>query len=348
MSMLWNFILKLYEIFTSNKISKIGTTFLLLGSFLLIGEASYGFTYYNDTEFLNINITNDNPGLIVQIIGIIFLLFGALILIFEYFHIFSEKVILYFGNTLNHGDSKPPKYAMSKNDRINPNIVQLGLINTYDKEELFDEYIHILKSFKRREEHKESSKIYLAALGSTPYLFLLGTLIRNGHIKNEVLDYNRDKGKWYRLDSIGEKRTHSLMYEDTAISVDDKLEELVSNDSNAIGIALAYTFKIYKTSVPEELRENTLYLTHSLGFGNDRLDDIQSQTSLLDELALYIDRIRSVHKEVHLFISAQASVCINIGKRYQDNTMENIYIHNFKGADRKYDWSISFNKGKIA
>lgn len=344
----FNFVIELVKIIIPSRVGSIGKSFLFYGFLLATGGAYYTLKYDSVNETLTIGAYDGNPNVILITFGLLFLVIGALLLWRTNKKIMSEQSLMYFANTLEQGDSKAPIYAMEKNDRVNPISKYLKKINTYDKNEVLKNYETNLDLFQERVEHKDINKIYLAALGSAPYLFLLGSLIRNGHIQNEILDYNRDKDRWYTVSPIGEELTHTLMHEEVNTTVKKKLTELCSNNSKEIGIALAYTFPINKESIPQELQENTIYLTHNLGFSNDKLSNIRSQSSLLNELTIYIDSIKSVNKKVHLFVSAQASFCIRLGKRYQDKTMGEICIHNFSGSDngRVYDWHISFNQGK--
>lgn len=347
---LLNFGIKIFEIWQSGKIGKIGAIFVSTGLALLVGGASYSIRFHYSDEQKNMAgavTSSGSPDLVLYVLGILFLLIGASILYKTYLKQASSCVTIYYGNMLKQGDFKVPEYAMEKDDRINIDKRKLDPIDSYNKEEVIDDYKHRLRTFKNRTYHDEARKIYIASLGSIPYLFLLGTLIRNGHIQNEILDYNRDSDKWYRLDSIGDKLTHTLMYKDDAMTIDEKIDELCNSTSESVGIALSYTYQIDKSSLPSELRDNTIFLTHGLGFGNDRINNKQAQASLLNELSVYIDRLKSLNKEVNLFVSAQASFNVRLGKRYQDNTMGEIKVYNFNGSTRKYDWFISFNAGSV-
>lgn len=336
-------------LFFHNRISTISTLIFLAGISLISGDISFFAGYSDANTSLSVNIATENDSSGTTYIGYFLVSLGTILLLIQYAIIFSERVVFYFGNTLKLGDSEVPKYVIPRIERLNLDIQHLDInINTYNKQDVIEDYKHNLKTFTSRAFHKKLTKIYLGALGSFPYLYLLGTLIRNGHIESVVVDYDRDGGKWYIPDTYEEKATNVLV-EDTRLSIDEKIIQLCNSDSKDIGIAMAYTFEIEKNSIPFELRENTLYLKNSLGSGKDKLSKMQAQVALLDEIALYIDKFKSAKKDVHLFVSAQASFCINLGKRYQDNTMGTIHLYNFNGDDeiRKYDWYITFNKGEI-
>lgn len=341
---LLNFAWRIIEMWRAGSVAKIGFTLLSFGTILLGAGSSYYFSYSDAEKNIDIGLISQETSLVALIFGIVLISLGIFILIKQYIKLSKEQVVFYFGNLLSFGDSKAPIYAMTNNDRLNVVEEYFDIIDSYDKDSVIDDYKHNKKSFKNRSKHKDVKKIYLAALGSFPYLYLLGTLIRNGHIDSVILDYDRNKNKWQRLENYSNAPHHLLADES---DINEKIIELCNKELDDIGIALSYTFEINKESLPPVLQENTLLLKNSFGYGHDKLSEIQSQTALLNELALYIDKFKSAGKNVHLFVSAQASFCINMGKRYQDNTMGAIHVYNFDNDSRKYNWFITFNKGNV-
>lgn len=339
-----NLLIRLWEIWTSSKVSKIGKFFMTIGFGLAAVGGVVDFSYSDANRTVDGSYDMGDIDPILYFIGIIFMLIGAYMLIQDYRKLRANKVLFYFANMMPFGDSKAPLYAMTKDDRISSVEDYLKKIDSYNKDEVIKNFRFNQELFRERIKHKDIEKIYLAGLGSAPYLYLLGTLVRNGHILCEVLDYERNEKKWYRLPDIGDNLTHSLMYEDK--SIDEKIDELVACESESVGIALSYTFQIYKDSIPEGFEDNTLYLQHSGGFGNDKLSNKMSQKALIDELVVYMDRLKAANKKIHFFISAQASMCINLGARYQDMTMGEISVYNFN-SDRERDWYITFNRGDV-
>jgi len=344
-----NFGVRLLEFFTYNGMTKIASVMLGAGVFLIIGGTSFVFTFVNDDSFFVFDGTQDS-GIIALLVGLILTLIAVSMLLQQYKLLSSKKVVLYYGNTLKFGGKEEPRYAVLKQDKLTLDIQSLNTnIDSYDKKQVLKDYDYNHMTFENRTFHNGLPKVYVASLGSFPYLYLMGTLIRNGYIESIVLDYDRDKGKWYRLDYFGEI-ANNILADSSSMSIEEKLTELCSSDSKDIGIALGYTFEIDKNSMPDKLRENTLYLKSSLGYGRDKLNRMQTQISLLDEIMLYIDRLKNANKDMHLFVSAQASFCVNLGKRYQDNIMGKIYLHNFVQTNegRERDWYITFNRGDVS
>jgi len=82
-----------------------------------------------------------------------------------------------------------------------------------------------------------------------------------------------------------------------------------------------------------------------LGIGHYLLNSEKTQQFLIDELLQFIQKLSKNGKRIHLFVSAQTSFCINLGKRYQDNVTGTVILHNYDAGLKSYTWGIEFNKG---
>ena len=206
-------------------------------------------------------------------------------------------------------------------------------------------------SFGERIEHQDASKVYIAALASFPALFLVGALFRNAHIETILLDYNRYKSTWYRLNEFSgtHESVHHVLADDETMGYEEKLDRILENDPTEVGVALAYTFEIPHEQIPEELKEHTLFLKNSFGYGHDRLSDKESQKKLLSELSPLFNKIYKSNgvKKIHLFVAAQASMAIALGLHYMDNAHGTIVLHNYDNQTKSHNWSVKFNKGEV-
>lgn len=223
----------------------------------------------------------------------------------------------------------------------------LDRIDTYNKNKVIDDYKYNQKTFRTHIEHIGAKYIYVAALGSFPYLFLLGSLLRNGYRKVSIMDFDRGRNEWYSLPVFGKNAYNILdanncQQEET---IENAISQLKNSESGEVGIALSYTFEIQKDTIPKHLQDKTLYLKNSLGVGHDLLANQTSQNDLLKELSTYIEKL-SRNKKVCLFVSAQASFCINMGRTYMDNSHGTIVLYNYKRKEG-HNWSIEFNNDVI-
>ncbi len=335
-----NFILFIVQLFRTDIKVTIAKTLLSSGVLLAAGGPTYILFFKNDDIKLQMQV--DNTGYVLLGIGIILIIIAVLMLV-KFYNSISEHSYLYFSPSLKGMNTEMPIYAVDKKDKYSVRTQNIDKIDSYNKIAVREEYNYLKKSFEKRLDHSESNKVYVAAIGSFPYMYLLGTLLRNGHIKSFVMDYSNDKQEWFMLQPFGPKVHHEIM--NSSNSLEDELDRLANNNSEDVGIALSYTYEIYPNTISSTLENNTLYLKNSFGLGHYLLNSEETQQSLIDELLQFIQKLSKKDKRIHLFVSAQTSFCINLGKRYQDNVTGTIVLHNYDAGSKSYNWDIEFNKG---
>lgn len=339
-----NFLLFIVKLFRTDIKVSIARTLLSSGIILAAGGPTYNLLFIKDD--IEVKLQVDNTGYILLGLGITLIIISVLMLM-KFYNSVSKNSYLYFSPLLEGMDKEMPRYAVDKEDKYSVTTQNIGVnVDSYNKEEVIEEYNYLKKSFEKRLDHSESNKVYMAVIGSFPYMYLLGTLLRNGHIQSFIMDYSNEKQEWYVLQPLGPKSHHVVT--NTSNSLDDEINILSQNSSSDIGIALSYTYDIYQNTIPDNLKNNTLYLQNSFGQGHYLLSSEETQQSLIDELLQFIQRLSQNGKTIHLFVSAQASFCVNLGKRYQNNVTGEIVLHNYNSESKLYDWSIKFNRGNVS
>jgi hypothetical protein len=308
-----------------------------------LGGPIYNLSVHTEKIDIKLQVI-DSTGDVLLYLGILLIVIGVGFLISIYKSVRIHPY-LYFSPSLNNMDEEIPIYAVEKQDKHIVRPQKIGPTNTYIKDIVKKEYVFMQTSFEKRIDHSESNKIYMAVIGSFPYMYLMGSLLRNGHINSLIMEYNNQSSQWKLLETFGPKATHVILNSNNQI--DDEINRLSQNGSQDIGIALCYTFEIFKNTIDPSLQENTLYLKNSLGFGHYLLNSNTTQDNLINELLQYIQQLSQNGKRIHLFIAAQSSFCVNLGKRYQDNATGTIVLHNYDGDEKKYTWNIEFKKGDI-
>jgi len=339
MEQLKNFIWFILQLFKTDIKVSIARTLLSSGILLAAGGPTYNLFFINDDIKLQLQV--DNTGYILLGLGIVLIIIAVGMLISFYASV-SKYSYLYFSPSLKGMNPELPVYAVDKKDKYTVRTQNIGKIDSYIKKDVEEEYLFLKKSFEKRFDHSESNKIYMAAIGSFPYIFLIGTLLRNGHIKSSIMDYNNEKEEWFTLPPFGPVAHHEILNSSNAL--ESEINRLATNNSNDVGIALSYTYEVYKNTIPLELQDSTLYLKNTLGIGHYLLNAEETQQSLINELLQIIQALSKNDKKIHLFISAQASFCVNFGKRYQDNVTGAIVLHNYDGESKQYNWAIELNK----
>lgn len=323
--------------------------YILYSGVALSGIGTIIVRYKNNNETIFFEFIDD-----MSYLGNILIILGVFLLVIRFFQLKRNAVTLAYGKGMGKKmDSNEPKYALPKYEQYDAIDLNLGDINSYDKNEVIKYYNFFKKLTEDRTFNKNSKKLYVGSLGSFPYLFLTGSLFVDAYSQINLLDYERhgsgEGGKWY---SIGAKfsteNVKHVIYNSQEQTLEEKIHALKNSDAEEIGIALAYTFPIYKESISDQtLQENTIYLKNSFGYKHDSLCSESLQKDLLNELSVIMGSLSSSKKKIHLFVSAQASFCINIGKSYMKNAHGTLVLHNYNNKEGTYDWSIEFSQGNI-
>jgi hypothetical protein len=344
MKSLVNFVLLIIGALKGDMWVRTGRTMLVLGA-TSASIPTLSAKYKNIIEF---TLSNDTS-IMVEITGVILILSGVTLIFGRFWNLQAKPPYLVYVRGLSNMEVSDPIKALPKSDWHAKSLNYE--IQSYNRDELIEDYKHMKRTFEQRIEHQNASKVYIASLASFPALFLVGTLFRNAHIETILLDYNRHKSKWYQLKELSDREdpVHHVLAEDETVGYEEKLNQILEDSPAEVGVALAYTFEIPNEQIPEELREHTLFLKSSLGYGHDKLSDKESQKELLNELSLLFNQIYKSEgvQKIHLFVSAQASMTIALGLNYMDNAHGVIVLHNYDNEAKAYTWSIVFNKGEI-
>jgi hypothetical protein len=320
-----------------------------IGMFIVVisGVVGYSFSFAYDTNDSLILVAE--PGF--SLFGSMVMVVGIIILVIRAFNLMKKHSLLFYGHGLKNMNPKSPIGSIPFYNRPTAEPVLLKISDSYNRQEVIEFYNRYDSIVHERAFNSHVIKNYVAALGGFPYLFLIGSMFRDAYDTHiGIMDFDRTKngGVWYELPTYRDDKellTHELMYQEN-VSIDDEIARLKEFDE--VAIALSYTFSIEKNTIEENLRDKTLYLKLSTGHGHDKLCDAESQGIVLKELSSYIAVLSGRDKKVHLYVSAQSSICINIGRTYMNNAHGNLILHNYDHKDEANNWSISFIKGVVS
>lgn len=336
---IYNFIIKVLTILKGDTVAGIGKFITFLGTINFVITIDFN----SDGGIQAVvapEVSLFNSGLVI---------IGVVILVVRSITLLKKHTSLFYGIGMKNMSITSPIASIPFYLRPSTEPILLKVDDSYDKQNVIDFYNRYHQIVHDRAFNSHVVKNYIAALGSFPYLFLIGSMFRDAYAeKLSILDFNRTKenGTWFELPEYKENNllmTHKLIYSDSTI--DEEISRL--QQYNEVAIALAYTFEISQENINPNIRDKTLFLTSSYGLGHDKLSDIESQSSLLKELSYYISSLSGGTKKVHLFVSAQSSMCINIGRLYMNNAHGNLLLHNYDHLSSSYNWSIEFSNGKI-
>lgn len=249
---------------------------------------------------------------------------------------------------MKFNDRKFPKEYIPRQSKVNLNDLQRTIIDSYSKKEVIESFSFNKKNLEEQVVNENSTITYLAGLGSFPHLFLSGYLFNSGNTSNfEVFDFNRNQKKWYLLEEFGKNAKYILS--DKRDSLESKMKTILNDEFNEVGIAIANSFAIENSSIPEHLREHTLFLEPNIGKGLDCCDNKATQALLLTQINEIIGNLSNKKKKIHLFVAARASFCINLGTYYMPRTYSTLVLHSYDNKTQTRNWAIQLeNNGELS
>lgn len=217
--------------------------------------------------------------------------------------------------------------------------VKLGV--NQDSEENIQKQIEVFNAELKADVVKrfilppDIKKAYVGGLARIPFLVAYGSTLRNQSAQIVYFDKFHRNGEYALLEDFNEK-----------ISL--KNYDLSPGTSNDVGLALGFTTAISREQLPETLRDSVTILFPNKVAARNLIKNQANLQDVSDEIARIIDNLSSIRnvQRIHLFLSVQSSLAIEIGRRYQEGTHKNWIIHNFNPDKGCYDWALELsNKG---
>lgn len=347
MQLLYKIVDSIFQYLMSRKLSvyKVGLTLVAFGT-MFFATGTFDFS----TE--DFSLKWDNASSIIEYVVGSFLIVSGVVLIFkkniEDSRIASKKenFLYYISDSELDSEESFKKDFLPEEGRTNLSKVERK-INTYKLDDVIDSYNNDRKfEIKPRSKNKYVDNTYIAGLGGFPHLYLMGSNFGSAYAsKVSIFDFNRDNQVWYIPNQGGTRIKYRVNFEN--INVEKKVNEFKYNGKDEVGIAISNSFTIEKDSIPVELVNDTLFLILEESLGINNVEGQITQNSLLEQLTNIIGELSNTKSKIHLFVSARASFCINLGSRYMPKTYPTIVLHNYNKDTRKRDWSIELKNGEV-
>ncbi len=347
-----NFFLKIMELWKGYFWVKVGIALVVTGAGLFGGNLlNYSFRY----EYGNFSVVSEAPSLLQSMAGFLLITVGLFFIFSQYIKQSKEPPKFVYLRGIQNMSNLTPLYAMSPLDKaFGAEPIAPPFCDSYIKENVVAEYNHFRRTFGDHTLTSSTKKIYIAALGSFPFLFLSGTYFRNSNKETIILDSDRNNdNRWHRLHQFDTRETTLISQSNISIdvpaAVNNLIDRLKSTDitNRDVGIALSFTFQIRQEDIPEELRVKTLFLTLNDGCGHNKLDSEEAQNKIVGKLSGIFNTFSKDFDRIHLFVASQASFQIRLGRNYMDNSHGTLTLHNYNNDIRGYDWSVNFKRGEI-
>ncbi len=181
--------------------------------------------------------------------------------------------------------------------------------------------------------------IYLGGLARVPFLVAYGSCFRAVSAKVIYFDRFHIDGEWKLLDD--EEKGIQLIH--------DEPQTIQPNKKGQIGISISLTKEIQKEQLPIELIGNTLEIKSNLENKRNLITNQNEMERISFRIQEIVDQYSSLSdcKELHFFISAQSTLALEIGSRFQEGIHKKWIIHNYNAQKGNYEWAIEVNKDCI-
>ncbi len=187
--------------------------------------------------------------------------------------------------------------------------------------------------FKRFVLHQGCKKLYIGGLARVPFLVAYGAFIRNVK-KVYFFDKRHRDGSYCLLNDEDEEITINL----------DQQDLPVPNSNGDVGIALAFSTSIKQDQLPSEIQENALIIQPSSDSQRNLIMNQNNLHQISETLSKAIDQLSAEQsvKRIHLFLSVQSSLAIEVGRRFQEGIHKPWILHNYNGTE--YNWCVELSK----
>lgn len=187
--------------------------------------------------------------------------------------------------------------------------------------------------FKRFVLHHQCEKLYIGGLARIPFLVAYGVFLRN--VSNiTYFDKMHGSTDWRILDN-----------EDVNIQLSNT-ESLPKADENGnVGLAVGLSTPILQDQLPFEFKNNTAILSSTTLVERNLVLNQENLQRLSSSLLATIDVLSRDPKvrRIHLFLSVQSSLAIEIGRKFQEGIHKTWVIHNFNGNEGHYEWALELS-----
>lgn len=193
--------------------------------------------------------------------------------------------------------------------------------------------------FKRHILHEKGQRLYIGGLARIPFLVSYGAMLRNVSAEIIYFDKFHRNGQYSLLAEENEQVSLSTIPLVTAV-----------NSTGDIGLAIGFTTPINTSQIPSDLQDATTIIYPTIENDRNLIKNQENLHEISAQIGKIIDTLSALPdcKRVHLFLSVQSALAIELGRRYQEGTHKNWVIHNFDPSTNSYNWAIKLSKSGIA
>ncbi len=349
MTNLWNKIkwLLLYYADIRKKsfpLARMGTQ-IIVGSLAIFSVGGFILNYIFPEGFQQLQLSSGDVSMYSMLVGTVGFVLGFWLIWVDVIKL--QKQVRGTARVLIMGmlgtSKRFPNELLSKSEQLDSReVIELGIEegqgSIEDQIKMYNAELTV-QIYKRFILNHDCSKVYLGGLARIPFLVAYGACFRAVSAKVVYYDRFHSGGDWRLLNDE---------YESISLAEYDMSTPKPDSKGN-IGLALGFSTPIQKSQLPEFIADHTLMLTPNTQTERNLLKNQDNLHQISEKVQKIIDHLSSLPncKKVHLFLSVQSTLGLDIGKRYQEGIHKNWVIHNFNASQSKYDWAIELSKDGI-
>lgn len=188
--------------------------------------------------------------------------------------------------------------------------------------------------------HHDCDKYFMGGLTRVPFLVAYGACFRATSANVIYFDKFHRGGEWRLLNDVNDNISLAKY----------NIENVFSNSNGDIGLAVSFSFPIKEEQLPDAIKENTLFISPNIGNSRNLIKNQDNLQRISENIQTIIDELSNKEncKKIHLFLSVQSTLALDIGRKYQEGTHKNWIIHNFDASKGKYNWAIELSKDGLS
>lgn len=329
----------------------VSAILLTIGSSLVVGSFGDVWSNINQTittvflsesvdEVIETNSAFSQTNWVQLITGILLMGVGGYLAYFVKNKLFILNINAYFDKRIEPSNKDLGLSTFEFKER------EIDLIKIYKKNQIKDSYKEVLEIIedKTTSFSLESRNFRRGYTGIAPIPFIMWAGL---HLKREKID------EYFEYDKIQTDKFYKLKKGGKYPQI-QREKYLNQNDSNTNEIVIAVS--ITKRIALEQMKQFGDVKKVELYINEPKDNAIKYRSQLIEyaqEVAKTIEDISASasFKKIHLLISSQSSLALEIGKRVDDQRMAEIICYFFDiKQDKNYPWGITMNgenKGKI-
>lgn len=292
----------------------------------------------------SINVTANEASVVALAICILTWLLGLALIIYELRNVTntarkSARVLI---TGLPGTSENFPNLILTKAEqRLAREAIELSLIESENGQHSYqiERYNAELcvDLFKRFILHDDCNRLYIGGLARIPFLVSYGAFLRNVTAQITYFDKFHRGGDWKLLDD-----------EDNNV-VFSNFQLEAPNSAGDVGLAIGFSTPISIEQLPDKLKNHTAILQPEVLGDRNLIKNQENLQRISETVRCLIEKLSRTPscKRIHLFLSVQSTLAIEIGRRFQEGTQCNWVIHNFDFESKTYNWALELSKGGI-